>query len=339
MVACAGEVSLSIFGSVNLLNCARRPLKWEQPRTHSLATLPNFSIITPTLNRSAFIGHAIQSVREQRYPNIEHIVVDGGSTDDTLAMLKNFEGLVVLEGPDRGSHQAMNRGISKAAGEIVGFLNSDDVYAPGVLFEVARRFCETRCDAVVTNSVLFEVEGDLKTVISEIRHAQDVRNFFLETLYGTPGFNGMFFRRSCVLALNGFDSEFDIAADREFLLRLVIGGHALCTIPTVGYGYLKHDGSRTLDASSRLGDKILLEHMSVAAKLMTESGEFKSALRRWSAFETLHLIIRQMASGRWIDAWRIIRQAFGADWFWAFRLVGAIRDRHQCTLPSPHAAA
>lgn len=99
--------------------------------------LPLISIITPSFNQATFIKQTIDSVLIQDYPNIEHIVVDGGSTDGTLEILRSYnylgERFRFVSEPDRGQSDAINKGLSMARGEIIGWLNSDDTYLPGAV--------------------------------------------------------------------------------------------------------------------------------------------------------------------------------------------------------------
>ena len=90
---------------------------------------PKISIITPSFNQGEFIETTINSVLSQGYPNLEYIVVDGGSTDNTLNILKKFEGQFVWHSePDDGQADAINKGINRSSGEILGIINSDDYY-------------------------------------------------------------------------------------------------------------------------------------------------------------------------------------------------------------------
>jgi len=99
---------------------------------------PRISIVTPSFNQGKYIAESIESVMAQQYPNLEHIVVDGGSTDGTLDILKRFPHLEVISEPDGGQADAINKGFGQATGDIWGFLNSDDTLLPGALNRVAQ---------------------------------------------------------------------------------------------------------------------------------------------------------------------------------------------------------
>jgi glycosyltransferase involved in cell wall biosynthesis len=102
--------------------------------------LPRISIITPCLNGEQFIVDTIESVVRQGYPNLEHIVVDGGSTDATLSLLRRYGYLTVISEPDRGSHEAMNKGIARATGDLIAFMNVDDTYPDDTLATIGAAF-------------------------------------------------------------------------------------------------------------------------------------------------------------------------------------------------------
>lgn len=109
-------------------------------------TNPNltFSLVTPSLNQGQFIERAIESVLAQNYPRLEYIIIDGGSTDGTVAILGRYEGrLTWLSEADQGQAHAINKGFQRVAGDIVGWLNADDELTPGALAAVADFF--SRC--------------------------------------------------------------------------------------------------------------------------------------------------------------------------------------------------
>lgn len=98
---------------------------------------PKISIITVSYNQGEFIRQNIESVLQQNYPNVEHIIVDGGSTDETVDILRSYPHLLWTSEEDRGQSEALNKGFSRATGEIIGWLNSDDWYAPDIFHAVA----------------------------------------------------------------------------------------------------------------------------------------------------------------------------------------------------------
>lgn len=99
---------------------------------------PRISIVTPSFNQGRYIAETIESALSQHYPNLEHIVIDGGSSDGTLDVLKRYPHLKVVSEPDRGHADAINKGFRMATGDIGGFLNADDTLMPGALHRVAQ---------------------------------------------------------------------------------------------------------------------------------------------------------------------------------------------------------
>ncbi len=104
-------------------------------------TLPLVSIITPSFNQANYIEETILSVREQDYPHIEHIVIDGGSTDGTLDILRKYEDrLTWVSEKDSGQAEAINKGFRQATGDILGWVNSDDMYVHGAIRTIVEHF-------------------------------------------------------------------------------------------------------------------------------------------------------------------------------------------------------
>ena len=116
---------------------------------------PSISIVTPSFNQGKFIGETIESVLRQNYPNVEHIVMDGASTDETLKVLTRYPHLRVISEPDCGQAEAINKGFRMAKGDIWGFLNSDDTLMPNALISVAREFALDRGPDVVMGRCRF----------------------------------------------------------------------------------------------------------------------------------------------------------------------------------------
>lgn len=107
---------------------------------------PKISIVTPSLNQGRFLRQCIESIIAQNYINLELIIIDGGSTDESLAIIKEYENQISywVSEPDRGQSDAINKGFQRASGDVVAWLNADDYYLPGALQQVSQAFCQNR---------------------------------------------------------------------------------------------------------------------------------------------------------------------------------------------------
>ena len=179
------------------------------------------SIITVVYNNVVTIEDTILSVAAQSYPDTEHIVVDGGSTDGTLSIVEKYRGKLaaVVSEPDRGIYSAMNKGLKLVSGEVIGFLNADDIYADdGVLEQVARVFGDVSVDACYADLVYVD-RNDLKRVIRYWKSC-DYRDGLFERGW-MPAHPTFFVRRKIYENLGGFDLEFKLVADFELTMRFL----------------------------------------------------------------------------------------------------------------------
>lgn len=290
-----------------------------------------FSILTPCLNAERTIREAVTSVRRQDYPNLEHIVLDGGSKDGTLAALAAFPELRIISEPDDGSHDAMNKGLRLATGDIIGFLNTDDIYADGLLPAVGEAFtADAELDVVVVGTVVFEEDATgARRVLVARDHRVESGFRLAELAFGAPGFNGRFYRRRLFDRIGDFEVGYDFSADRHFLTRIALSGAKSRTLPRFGYFFRSHPGSRTLDAARRNAGAFAREHMREAlifARSTTHT-EQRRLFLAWHAFSGTKLAYLEARNGRLGESIATIARLSSADPLWPLRLAFAFALR------------
>ena len=180
--------------------------------------LPRISIVTPSFNQGDFIEETIRSVLLQNYPNLEYIVMDGGSTDDSVAIIRKYERWITHweSAPDRGQSHAINKGFARSTGEILGWLNSDDALAPGALGRVGEVVGRRSSSLVVGDSILTDdshsLEGRLdRRQPSWKEMAYDARTFPQPSV---------FFTRDLWEAAGPLDEDLYFAMDYRLWLRM-----------------------------------------------------------------------------------------------------------------------
>jgi glycosyltransferase involved in cell wall biosynthesis len=183
-------------------------------------TAPLFSIITVVRNAAGTVDDALDSIAAQTWTDREHVVVDGASSDGTLAILERRRAdlAVLVSERDAGLYHAMNKGLALASGEFVAFLNADDVYAnERVLDTVARTLRQSGAD-VVWGDLVYTREDDLGRVV-RYWPSEPYREGYLEQGW-MPPHPTMFVRRSVLAAIGGFDTHFRYHSDFEMVVRL-----------------------------------------------------------------------------------------------------------------------
>ncbi|HXD56264.1 MAG TPA: glycosyltransferase family 2 protein [Thermoleophilaceae bacterium] len=184
---------------------------------------PSITVVTPCLNARATLEEALASVRSQDYDRVEHVVVDGGSTDGTVELLEKAEGIRFVSEPDRGLSDAMNKGIGMAQGDVIGWLNADDMYLPGALSKVARAF-EEHPDALWATGRCRIIDGAGREIRKPVTA---YKNFFLDhysySLYLTQNFisaPATFVHKRGHEQAGLYDERFRISMDYDLFLRL-----------------------------------------------------------------------------------------------------------------------
>jgi hypothetical protein len=211
------------------------------------ATGPLISIVTPCLNRVRFVAAAVESVLQQGYERFEHIITDGGSTDGTLDVLRKYPHLRVYSEPDKNLYDAVNKGIRRTRGDVIGFLNTDDCYAPGAFNRVATAFAAApELDVVSGGAVVVEDGPDgSQRELARYCHPSDLALTVEQLATAQSLINARFFHRRVYERFGLYDIRFRIAADLEFLLRLVPARLKAAEVPEVVLCYRQHAGSLT----------------------------------------------------------------------------------------------
>ncbi len=187
-------------------------------------TLPRITIITPSYNQGAFIEQTIESVLRQDYPDLEYIVMDGGSTDGTLEVLKRYNHrLSWFSERDRGQSHAINKGLRMATGEVVGFLNSDDLYEPGALVRVGEFFARHSQAAWLTGKCR-TVAQDGKEIRKAITLYKNLwlhfRSYTVLLVLNYISQPATFWRREVIDEVGYFDETLHYAMEYDYWLRL-----------------------------------------------------------------------------------------------------------------------
>lgn len=242
------------------------------------------SIVTPTFNSAATIRDTLESIQMQDYSEIEHIIVDGVSRDETLRIVSQYPHVrKVLSEPDRGLYDAMNKGVGLATGDVVGILNSDDFYThPQVLSRVAAQLDETGADALY---------ADLEYVAVRNIH-RVVRIWKAGRLYPGCFQNGwmpphptFFVRRHLYEQFGLFNPELRFSADYELMLRFLLKNKiSVCYLPEVTVR-MRTGGASNASLRNRLRanreDRLAWEMNGLKPRFYTLYMKPLSKIRQW----------------------------------------------------------
>ena len=179
---------------------------------------PKVSIITPSFNQGKFIEETIKSVLAQNYPNIEHIVMDGGSTDNTLEILKKYSDRIIWKSePDRGQTHAINKGFKIATGKILAWQNSDDTYMSYTVSTVVD-FFQKHPEVSMVYGYFNYIDKDSNLLLTKKMINFDYRKFVCGRF--TPSQPTAFFRKEVLKKVGYLNEKFNYSMDREFYCRI-----------------------------------------------------------------------------------------------------------------------
>jgi len=216
-------------------------------------TLPLVSIVTPSYNKGPFIEETILSIKNQTYPHIEHIVIDGGSTDGTLDILRKYEdSLTWISEPDKGQSDAINKGWRIAKGEILAYLNADDTYMPSAV-ETAVKFLGEHPDVAMVYGQcnLIDERG---VVIGRCGADSDLRKL-LRGPCMIPQ-QTVFFRRRVIDDVGNLDANLHMAMDYDLWIRICLK-FRIKYIPRVLANFRLCPGTKSVDSGHDFGHDLI----------------------------------------------------------------------------------
>ena len=220
---------------------------------------PLVSVITPSWNSVHYIEQTILSVINQTYRNVEYIIIDGGSSDGTLDIIRKYESYIDfwVSETDDGMYQAINKGMQRASGEIVAYLNSDDLYYPDTLEKVVNYFANNLSAELVYGNLDF-VDEEGKKLFTQ-KYPKFRLNFFIRANCSMIGQPAAFWRSSLLKKTGMFDESLKMASDFDFFIRAGMIGRLVYT-PDILAAFRTHKLSLTSTQTRRGQDEVRLIH-------------------------------------------------------------------------------
>jgi GT2 family glycosyltransferase len=301
---------------------------------------PKVSIVTPSYNQEPYLEETIRSVLLQGYPNLEYIVVDGGSTDESLEIVRKYANWLAgwVSEPDRGQADAIMKGWRLATGGLFGYQNSDDTFLPGAIAEAALALHQSPDAGCVYGDVYFvdelsQVVGQWRAEDFDLREAVKAG-----AVFAAPA-PGSLWRQSVMASLGGMDTSLDYCLDYDLWLR---AGSitSLKRIPRFLATYRLHSASKTVAGAARFGDEAvricekLFEAPSVPEALAGIREQSLANANLYAAILNARARQHGQAVRHFRRAWQLWPRAFGPGhllkWAWS-----SIRAR----LAGPQSAA
>jgi glycosyltransferase involved in cell wall biosynthesis len=208
---------------------------------------PRLSIVTPSFNQAAFVERTLRSVLDQGYPDLEYIVVDGGSSDGSAEIIKRYADQLAwwVSEPDDGQTDALNKGLRRATGDIVAYINSDDYYLPGAFAAAVEAL--SRSDALwAAGAARFVDKHDNPTAHWPARPPRGGRHWWILEPWGVPQ-AATFWRREAFDRYGLFREDMHYVFDTEFGLRLALSGELPELIDADLAVRVEHDEAKSWD--------------------------------------------------------------------------------------------
>ena len=212
---------------------------------------PKITVITPSYNQGQFIEQTIKSVLDQNYPNLEYLIIDGGSTDNSVDIIKKYENQLAywISEKDKGQSHAINKGLQKATGDIINWLNSDDYYEPQCLYKVAEEFKKNSSIKAVLGTT--KVVGKKEEEFSQTPYTPSLKFTFSKAKIEQPAtfMSGDFYRKHGPLV-----EDLHLAMDLDLWIKFLLNNNEsnILKIDDIIVNFREHEDSKTVNFRKKM---------------------------------------------------------------------------------------
>lgn len=208
------------FTSQEIKEFVSKPLFNEKLIFNKDRSWPKISIVTPSYNQAQFLEKTLLSVLNQNYPNLEYIIIDGGSTDGSVEIIKKYEKYLAywVSEPDRGPAHAINKGFKRATGDIYAWIGSDDLYLPDVCLRISKIFvCNP--SLVYGNAYAIDRHGDILFEIRQVKYTRLFTKNILKAGFFSVLQPSIFWKSSVFKSIGGLDESLKVAFDNDVIIK------------------------------------------------------------------------------------------------------------------------
>jgi glycosyltransferase involved in cell wall biosynthesis len=292
---------------------------------------PKITVLTPNYNYGHYLEETIRSVLLQGYPNLEYIIIDGGSTDNSVEIIKKYEPWLTywVSEPDRGQTHAINKGLAKVTGEIFNWINSDDILMPGALFAIAQGMQNSDAFVGVVNN--FDENGSEVKVLPQNITSKGLLTRFnttdfpskQDTVYHQPGF---WFKTKYLQEIGFLNEDLNLQFDFDRVVRYVHRYPKVNYSDRVLVNFRCHQSQKTAPANVKQEGQCIANSILADVEYRDLHQPAKLWLDRLIWYERITTIIQQQGTPRIVKALKLLlRSCANPQAYWTRYTFGGIR--------------